>query len=57
MSDSPTQPLAPDPAEKSAAATSLDSAGTPLMRQYGAIKKQHPNALLFFVLAISTSYF
>src|SRR3954452_1477013 len=29
---------------------SLDSAGTPLMRQYGAIKKQHPNALLFFRL-------
>src|SRR4051812_22028162 len=50
MSDSPTQPLAPDPAEKSPAATSLDSAGTPLMRQYGAIKKQHPNALLFFRL-------
>ena len=24
--------------------------GTPLMRQYGAIKKQHPNALLFFRL-------
>jgi DNA mismatch repair protein MutS len=50
MSDSPSQPLAPDPAEKSLAATSLDSAGTPLMRQYGAIKKQHPNALLFFRL-------
>src|SRR5438067_10885542 len=24
--------------------------GTPLMRQYGAIKKQHPNVLLFFRL-------
>src|SRR5437870_6939302 len=50
MSDSPTQPLAPDPAEKSLAAASLDSAGTPLMRQYGAIKRQHPDALLFFRL-------
>src|SRR3954468_25079084 len=34
----------------SAAAVSLDAAGTPLMRQYAAIKKQHPNALLFFRL-------
>src|SRR5947209_17759740 len=24
--------------------------GTPLLRQYGAIKKQHPNVLLFFRL-------
>src|SRR5690242_19336157 len=31
-------------------ALSLDTAGTPLMRQYGAIKKQHPNSLLFFRL-------
>jgi DNA mismatch repair protein MutS len=31
-------------------AISLDNAGTPLMRQYAAIKKQHPNALLFFRL-------
>ena len=29
---------------------SLDAAGTPLMRQYAAIKKQHPNSLLFFRL-------
>lgn len=29
---------------------SLDSASTPLMRQYAAIKKQHPNSLLFFRL-------
>ncbi len=53
MSDSPSQPLAPDPADSSRSespAISLDSAGTPLMRQYGAIKKQHPNALLFFRL-------
>jgi DNA mismatch repair protein MutS len=32
------------------AASTLENAGTPLMRQYGAIKKQHPNALLFFRL-------
>jgi DNA mismatch repair protein MutS len=31
-------------------AVSLDTAGTPLMRQYAAIKKQHPNSLLFFRL-------
>src|SRR5437868_5344504 len=28
----------------------MSEAGTPLMRQYAAIKKQHPNALLFFRL-------
>jgi DNA mismatch repair protein MutS len=28
----------------------LDAASTPLMRQYAAIKKEHPNALLFFRL-------
>jgi DNA mismatch repair protein MutS len=53
MSDTPSPPLAPDPAENSrpeSPAISLDSAGTPLMRQYGTIKKQHPNALLFFRL-------
>jgi DNA mismatch repair protein MutS len=37
-------------ASTSASAVSLDAAGTPLMRQYGAIKKQHPNSLLFFRL-------
>ena len=31
-------------------ALSLDAAGTPLMRQYAAIKKQHPSSLLFFRL-------
>ena len=35
-------PPAPDP--------SATSPGTPLMRQYTAIKKEHPNALLFFRL-------
>lgn len=53
MSDSPSQPVAPDPAENSrpdAQAISLDNVGTPLMRQYAAVKKQHPNALLFFRL-------
>ncbi|HET9696042.1 MAG TPA: hypothetical protein VFP40_04185, partial [Terriglobales bacterium] len=42
-----------DAAEASGGASStisLDNAGTPLMRQYAAIKKQHPNALLFFRL-------
>jgi DNA mismatch repair protein MutS len=42
-----------DSADNSASpshAVSLDAAGTPLMRQYGAIKKQHPNSLLFFRL-------
>src|SRR5207302_1204378 len=28
----------------------MSEASTPLMRQYAAIKKQHPNALLFFRL-------
>src|SRR5438270_4611186 len=28
----------------------MTEASTPLMRQYAAIKKQHPNALLFFRL-------
>jgi len=53
MSDSPLQPVAPDPAENTrpeAQATSLDNATTPLMRQYAAVKKQHPSALLFFRL-------
>src|SRR3954464_14158852 len=53
MSESPAQPVAPEPAENSRPETpgfSLDSAGTPLMRQYAAVKKQHPNALLFFRL-------
>ncbi len=39
LSDAPTLP---DPAST--------SPGTPLMRQYTAIKKEHPNALLFFRL-------
>ena len=29
---------------------SLSEASTPLMRQYAAIKKEHPQALLFFRL-------
>src|SRR4051794_6903062 len=45
----PDAPLAGE-SGSSAAALSLDAAGTPLMRQYGTIKKQHPNALLFFRL-------
>ena len=28
----------------------MTEASTPLMRQYAAIKKEHPNALLFFRL-------
>ncbi len=36
--------------ERPSHALSLDAAGTPLMRQYAAIKKQHPNSLLFFRL-------
>jgi DNA mismatch repair protein MutS len=36
--------------ENTSGAVSLDAAGTPLMRQYSAIKKQHPNSLLFFRL-------
>ena len=58
MSDSPDSPSIPQEprpdaspqAANSAGIASLDSAGTPLMRQYGAIKKQHPNSLLFFRL-------
>ncbi len=53
MSEIPSQPVAPDPAENSrpeSPSISLDNAGTPLMRQYAAIKKQHPSALLFFRL-------
>ena len=53
MSESPAQPVSPEPAENArpeALGFSLDSAGTPLMRQYAAVKKQHPNALLFFRL-------
>jgi DNA mismatch repair protein MutS len=53
MSDFPLQPIAPDPADNprpKAHSISLESVGTPLMRQYAAIKKQHPNALLFFRL-------
>jgi DNA mismatch repair ATPase MutS len=30
--------------------TPMTEPSTPLMRQYAAIKKQHPNALLFFRL-------
>jgi len=59
MSEPSTPPLTPqeqpDGTAKSAPeaaghGVSLDAAGTPLMRQYSAIKKQHPNALLFFRL-------
>ena len=42
----PSKPPSPAPPEAAAPA----DYGTPLMRQYGAIKKQHPNALLFFRL-------
>jgi len=28
----------------------MNETSTPLMRQYAAIKKEHPNALLFFRL-------
>src|ERR1700757_1176425 len=59
MSEPSTPPLSsrdlPDePAKATSEAAShgasLDAAGTPLMRQYSAIKKQHPNSLLFFRL-------
>ncbi len=35
----------------------MTEASTPLMRQYAAIKKQHPNALLFFRLENFTELF
>src|ERR1700761_6448758 len=56
MGDSLTSPektpAEPDSAPESMATVpvSLDAAGTPLMRQYAAIKKQHPSSLLFFRL-------
>src|SRR5881275_3564788 len=43
-------PASPMPDETPIPAPAADSFGTPLMRQYAAIKKQHPNALLFFRL-------
>src|SRR5438067_6658755 len=52
-----TDPLAPVSIPYSSAETPVQSAapaaetfGTPLMRQYAAIKKEHPSALLFFRL-------
>src|SRR5437868_7334959 len=52
-----TDPLAPVSIPHSSAETPEQSAapavetfGTPLMRQYAAIKKEHPNALLLFRL-------
>src|SRR5438067_3924214 len=52
-----TDPLAPVSIPYSSAETPVQSAapaaetfGTPLMRQYAAIKKEHPNALLLFRL-------
>jgi len=59
MSEPSTPPspenLLPDQSPKAAAeapnhVVSLDAAGTPLMRQYAAIKRQHPHSLLFFRL-------
>lgn len=47
MSD-PSSSFSPE--STPASSVSLDAAGTPLMRQYAAIKKQHPNSLLFFRL-------
>lgn len=41
---------AAEASKRASSAISLDNVGTPLMRQYAAIKKQHPNALLFFRL-------
>ena len=43
MNDSPANP-------QDTSAVLADGPATPLMRQYTAIKKQHPNALLFFRL-------
>jgi len=60
MSDPSTPPSSPENSlhdhspngevEAAGHLTSLDAAGTPLMRQYASIKKQHPNSLLFFRL-------
>jgi DNA mismatch repair protein MutS len=60
MSDPSTPPSSPEnshpdgspqgEAASTAPALSLDNAGTPLMRQYASVKKQYPNALLFFRL-------
>jgi DNA mismatch repair protein MutS len=38
------------PDEVRTSAPAVDSPSTPLMRQYAAVKKQHPHALLFFRL-------
>src|SRR5258706_1035635 len=48
----PSPPAGPHPGNSTSqdAKGTADSFGTPLMRQYGAIKKEHPNALLFFRL-------
>src|SRR5260370_13386371 len=48
----PSSPTGSRPQDSTSqdAKSAADSFGTPMMRQYGAIKKEHPNALLFFRL-------
>jgi DNA mismatch repair protein MutS len=48
--ENPSHDLPKSEAGSAVSGIALDAAGTPLMRQYAAIKKQHPNSLLFFRL-------
>jgi DNA mismatch repair protein MutS len=47
---SPPENTAAEATENRDGLMALDAAGTPLMRQYAAVKKQHPSSLLFFRL-------